>query len=79
VGVLLSLLPALLAVGAQSPGGGSPARRLTEQDLRVAFERAQQALAAKDYPAPQSRADIARCHLIGFRPRLLYPKLYPQP
>jgi tetratricopeptide (TPR) repeat protein len=52
-GILLSLLPALLAVGAQSPGGGSPARRLTEQDLRAAFERAQQALAAKDYPAAE--------------------------
>ncbi len=38
-----------LGFGGQSPGGGSPARRLTEQDLRATFEHAQQSLAAKDY------------------------------
>jgi hypothetical protein len=46
--ILLRLL-AVLAVGAQSPGAGSPNRRSTDQALRAACERAQQALAAQDY------------------------------
>jgi hypothetical protein len=37
--ILLCLLP-VLAVGAQSPGAGSPNRRSTDQALRAACERA---------------------------------------
>ena len=47
--ILLCLLYVVVAAGAQSPGAGSPNRPLTDQDLRAACERAQQALAAQDY------------------------------
>jgi len=47
------LLPVVLPLPAQSPGVGNPARRLTEQDPRAAFERANRALAAKDYPSAE--------------------------
>ncbi len=53
VAVLLSLLLAVPAPAAQNAGSGNPPQRLTEQDLRSAFERAQQALAAQNYPAAE--------------------------
>ena len=53
--ILLSMLSAVPAPAVQNAGSGSPAQRLSEQDLRAAFERAQQALAAQDYPAAEQR------------------------
>ena len=46
---LLSFLTVAFAPAVQNAGPGNPPRHLTEQDLRAAFGRAQQALAAKDY------------------------------
>jgi glucan phosphoethanolaminetransferase (alkaline phosphatase superfamily) len=56
--ILLCLLPVVLAVCAQSPGAGSPNRRLTDQDLRAAFARAQQALAAQDYSTAEQGNNV---------------------
>jgi hypothetical protein len=55
---LLCLLPVVLAVCVQSPGAGSPNRRLTDQDLRAALERAQQALAAQDYSTAEQGNNV---------------------
>jgi len=51
--ILLSMLPHVFAAGAQHQNSDRLAGRLTDQDLRAAFERAQQALATKDYLAAE--------------------------